>query len=110
MGLIAVLTTVATEDQALALARAVVRHRLAACAQWAPIRSVYLWQGQVQQEPEQRLLLKTETSRVEALMAYLREHHPYELPAIYAVPVSHATPDYAQWVRDGVQPDDAAAG
>lgn len=99
MTLIAVHTTVATRADADRLAQAAVRERLAACAQIEAIDSVYIWQGTLQQEPELRLLFKTMQDRQAALIARLRELHPYELPAIYSMAVCDATPDYAGWVR-----------
>lgn len=99
MTLLAVHTTVATRVDADRLAQAAVCERLAACAQIEAIDSVYVWQGALQQEPELRLLFKTTLARQAALIARLRELHPYELPAIYSVAVHDATPDYAEWVR-----------
>ena len=96
--LLLVLTTLATQSDAQALARAMVEQRLAACAQIQPIESIYRWQGAVQQEPEWRLLLKTTAARYPALQAALRARHPYELPAIAALPCSHALPEFAHWV------------
>ena len=100
--LLLVLTTLATQSDAQALARAMVEQRLAACAQISPIESIYRWQGAVQQEPEWRLLLKTTTARYPALQAALRERHPYELPAIVALPSSHALAEFAEWVQGEV--------
>ena len=102
--LLLVLTTLATQSDAQALARAMVEQRLAACAQISPIESIYRWQGAVRQEPEWRLLLKTTAARYPALQAALRERHPYELPAIVALPCSHALAEFAEWVQEGVAP------
>ena len=100
--LLLVLTTLVTQSDAQALARAMVEQRLAACAQISPIESIYRWQGAVRQEPEWRLLLKTTAARYPALQAALRERHPYELPAIVALPCSHALAEFAEWVQGEV--------
>ena len=92
-----VLTTVATRADAERLARAMVEQRLAACAQINAIDSVYHWKGVLQQEPEWRLLFKTTESARPALQAALRAAHPYELPAIVALPMQ-ADPAFADWV------------
>lgn len=102
--LLAVFTTVATQEQADELARAAVEARLAACVQTEAVQSRYRWQGAIACEPEIRLLFKTTRARYAALQALLRERHPYELPAIYALPVADASPDYAAWVRASVGP------
>ncbi len=96
--LLLVLTTVATRADADALARAMVEQRLAACAQISAIDSVYWWQGAVQAEGEFRVLFKTTAERYPALESALRASHPYELPAIVALPVAQALPAFADWV------------
>jgi periplasmic divalent cation tolerance protein len=95
-----VVTTVATREQALALAREMVERRLAACAQITAIDSVYRWKGAVEHDGEFRLLLKTRPTAYPRLEAALRERHPYELPAIHAVATAQADAAYAEWVRD----------
>lgn len=103
MELLAVFTTVATREQADALARAAIAQRLAACVQVEAIHSTYRWQGEVVSEPEQRLMFKTRRDRYAALEALLREQHPYKLPAIFALPVAEASADYAAWVAGSLQ-------
>lgn len=98
MDMLAVFTTVADQAQADALARAAVEQHLAACVQTDAIRSTYRWEGQVVCESEVRLMFKTTRARYPALEALLRAQHPYELPAIYALPVSGASTAYAAWV------------
>jgi len=96
--LLAVFTTVANQAQADALARAAVEQRLAACVHSEAIRSTYRWQGAIQCEAEVRLMFKTDRTRYAALEALLRELHPYELPALFALPVAAADEPYAAWV------------
>lgn len=108
MDLLAVHTTVARQDQADALARAAVEQGLAACVQTEAIRSTYRWQGEVACDDEVRLMFKTTRALYPALEALLRELHPYELPAIYALPVIAGTAEYANWVRSSVRQDSAA--
>ena len=98
MNLLAVFTTVANAEQADRLARAAVEQRLAACAQTEAIHSTYRWQGEVASEPEVRLVFKTTRAHYAALEALLRELHPYELPAIFALPVAEASGEYMDWV------------
>ncbi len=102
MELSAVTTTVATADDARRLAQAVLRQRLAACVQAEPVTSHYRWQGALHEEGEQRLVCKTTAAAVPALLALLRELHPYELPQLVVQPLQ-ATADYAGWVRQETQ-------
>jgi periplasmic divalent cation tolerance protein len=92
-----ILTTVATREDAQRLAHAMVEQRLAACAQISAIESVYRWDGALQCEPEWRLLFKTTEAARTALQAALLAAHPYELPAIVALPME-AQAAFADWV------------
>jgi periplasmic divalent cation tolerance protein len=102
MDLLAVFTTVATQVQADALARAAVERRLAACVQVEGIRSTYRWQGAIECEAEVRLMFKTTRALYPALEALLLELHPYQLPAVFAVSVSEASTAYLAWLEGSV--------
>jgi periplasmic divalent cation tolerance protein len=81
------------------LAAALVTERLAACVSVLPaVRSVYRWQGALEQASEVPLLIKTTAARYGALEAAIRARHPYELPEIVAVPVTHGLAAYLAWV------------
>lgn len=96
--MILVCTTVGTEEAAQTLARLVVTQRLAACVQVERIQSTYRWQGQVQEEPEFRLMAKTTPARVHQAQAAWAATHPYEVPAIWTVEAQVLTPDFAAWL------------
>ncbi len=95
-----VMTTVAEQDDARRIGAELLTRRLVACVQISPIESLYRWQGSIQNEVEWRLVLKTTSERYESLVQALRELHAYELPAIYAIPVTEAFEPYATWVRE----------
>lgn len=103
-----VVTTVGTADEARALAHAMVERRLAACAQINAIDSIYRWQGRIEQESEFRVLFKTRADAYAELEAAIRALHPYELPAIHAVPTVRAYGPYAEWVEASTQPASGA--
>ena len=76
-----VLTTLGADADAATLARTLVEERLAACVNMLPpMTSVYRWQGKVEQDREQQMVIKTTADRVAALQTRLRQLHPYELP------------------------------
>lgn len=84
-----------------ALATTLVEQRVAACVNVVPeVRSVYRWQGAVEQTEECLLLIKTAASRYEALEQQVRAHHPYELPEIVAVSLNAGFTDYLRWVQE----------
>jgi periplasmic divalent cation tolerance protein len=102
MTIIAVLTTIDNEDRARTIATELVRRKLAACVQVSQIESVYTWEGQVQQTPEFRLLVKTTSERYTAVEEAIRELHDYDLPAIVGFEMPHAYEPFAEWVTESV--------
>lgn len=104
MALIAVLTTTASKDEAQAIARALVEQGLSACVQISAIESFYVWEGTLQQDPEYRVVAKTTEEHYPEVERAIKELHSYELPAIYALPLSHVYAPYREWVERGSQP------
>jgi periplasmic divalent cation tolerance protein len=101
-----VLTNLPDAASARTLADALVTGRLAACVNiLTPCRSVYRWQGQIETAEEVPVLIKTTTERYAALETAIRQHHPFELPEIVAVPITRGLPDYLAWVTNETTTD-----
>jgi periplasmic divalent cation tolerance protein len=92
---------VSCPDEATAdrIGRAAVEARLAACAHIAPIQSIYRWQGEVHEDPEWSLTLKTRAPLADRLADHIRRAHPYELPAIMSHPCG-ADDATAAWILE----------
>jgi periplasmic divalent cation tolerance protein len=98
-----VLTTVPPAGAGGRIARALVEERLAACvSESPPMSSTYRWQGEVTEDREQQLVIKTTRGQLAALERRLRELHPYEVPEFLIVEVSGGSQAYLGWVRDNV--------
>lgn len=95
-----VMTTVGTDELARTICRSVVEAGLVACAQLVPIGSVYRWQGEVVEDTEVLVLLKTRRERVGELTEALRARHPYEVPEIVELPVVGGWPAYLRWIDE----------
>lgn len=96
-----VFTTLPDAEIAGKLARSMVETRLAACVNiLAPCQSVYRWQGDVQEDGEIPLIIKTTAELYPALETYLRQQHPYALPEIVALDVAQGLPEYLSWVAE----------
>jgi periplasmic divalent cation tolerance protein len=105
MEILLVITNLPDATAASRLARTLVEQRLVACANvLAPCRSVYRWQGEIEEAEEVPLLLKTSSGRYAELEATIKAHHPYELPEIIAVPVARGLPAYLDWVAAETRP------
>ena len=96
--IVIVQTTLPSRRDALRLAGLMVKARLAACVQVLPIHSTYRWHNKVEKSAEWRLAAKTRSARARALMAFIRRHHPYEVPEIVVLSVKQVLPAYRQWV------------
>ena len=100
---ILVLTTIAAEADGAALGRALVDERLAACVNVLPaMTSVYRWKGQVEQDREQQVIIKTTRDRLAALEARVRELHSYELPEFLVIEAGGGSDGYLAWVGESV--------
>ena len=87
------------------LAEHLVGNGLAACVNiHGPCQSIYRWEGKVEKTGEMPVFIKTTAARYAALEAAIRELHPYEVPEIIAVPVTHGLPAYLQWVHGETEP------
>lgn len=83
------------------LAQLLLEARLAACINLIDsISAIYRWQGKIERSEEVLMMIKTTSKRYAALQVKLKKHHPYEIPEIIAVPVTHGLPDYLDWVRE----------
>jgi periplasmic divalent cation tolerance protein len=92
-------TTCGDELQAAELARVLVERRVAACVNIVPhIRSLYRWQGEVCDDVESMLIIKTNASTMPALKETLAQAHAYELPELIALDVADGSDDYLAWV------------
>lgn len=94
------MTTIDDADRARDIAGALVRDKLAACVQISTIDSVYEWQGEIQDDREYRLLIKTTAARYPAVEAAIRKLHTYDLPAILAFEAVEACDEFADWVAE----------
>ena len=98
------------ESQAMAAAGAAVTQGVAACCQvGTPVRSVYRWEGRIEQAVEVPLHCKTTEAAWPALESLLTSLHPYEVPEIVAVPVAQGLPAYLNWVEETLQEPTGAA-
>jgi len=98
-----VLCTCPDPNTARDLADTLVTQRHAACVNILPgLTSVYGWQGRVETAVEHLLVIKTQADRYDALESCIRQHHPYEVPEIVAIPIERGSRDYLNWIADWV--------
>jgi periplasmic divalent cation tolerance protein len=82
-----------------ALTRQLVEDRLAACGQnIAAIRSIYRWEGEIQDDPEARVALHTRRDLVSAIVERADRDHPYDVPCVIALPIVDGNSAYEEWI------------
>ncbi|MBI2851219.1 MAG: divalent-cation tolerance protein CutA [Chloroflexi bacterium] len=98
-----VYVTTATEDEAHKIGRALVEERLAACANILPIKSIYRWQGKIEETGEAAMFLKTRSELVDEVINRVKQLHSYEVPCIVSFPIEKANPDYLKWIEESTE-------
>jgi periplasmic divalent cation tolerance protein len=94
-----VVITADSADWLAAYTRRLVEDRLAACGHnIAPIRSIYRWDGEVQDDTEARVALHTRASLVPAIIERTNAEHPYDVPCVIALPIEQGNPGYLDWI------------
>nr|WP_303714964.1 divalent-cation tolerance protein CutA [Methanoculleus marisnigri] len=90
----------APAGEAEAIAKALVDARLAACVNVTGVQSCYRWEGTVKSEPERLLIIKTQQSLLDPLIARVKGLHSYDLPEIIAIPIVGGYTPYLDWIRE----------
>jgi periplasmic divalent cation tolerance protein len=100
-----ILVTAGSEEQAEAIARALVGERLAACVNIVgPIRSLYRWRGKVEDDREYLLIIKTRATLYVRVELRVRELHNYETPEVLSLNADRGSPPYVKWLLESTAP------
>lgn len=98
---IVVFITASDEDEAAKIAKALVEARLAGCVNIIKdIRSIYSWQGKIEDEKEVLMVVKTQKPLFGPLTEKVKELHSYAVPEIIALPIIHGSEDYLKWLKE----------
>jgi len=96
--LIQVTTTVNDEHRSREIAKELIEARLVACVQVFPVQSLYTWEGDLCNEKEYLLQMKTLESNFDAIDRWMQKNHPYETPELIATPINKVSEGYLSWV------------
>lgn len=98
---VVLLATAGSEEEAKTIADALVSERLVACVNLiAPVRSIYRWKGEVCDEQEVTMIMKTRTALIDTVAGRIKELHSYEVPEIIALPVLAGLTEYLKWIDE----------
>ena len=99
-----IISTFGDKTAAKEAARLLIEKQLAACVQILPIESVYSWKGEICEDAEFLLLIKSKTALYEKVAALIKENHSYEVPEIVQVPITDGLPEYLNWLSSSCLP------
>lgn len=109
--IVSVYATFGSKAEATRICRTVVEEGLAACANvLAPCRSIYRWQGKIEEAAEYAAILKTSAATASKLLARIGNLHEYDVPAAVVWPIADALADYAGWVERECAPASSRRG
>jgi periplasmic divalent cation tolerance protein len=97
-----VFVTATSTAQARRIARRLLQSKLAACVNMVPIESMFLWKGEIQEEEEVLMVIKTRAEAFDELMNEVKSMHTYDTPEVIAMPVVLGSREYLKWIDDEV--------
>ena len=102
MGEFVVVLCTAAPGEAERLARALVEERLSACVNILPLKSCYIWEGVLNVDQEEILIIKTKEKMIETLKEKILSLHSYKVPEIIVIPIIEGHQPYLDWISNSV--------
>ena len=100
MSVVTIYITTNSREEAMEIARTTVKEKLAACGNiLGEVSSVYAWNGEIAEEKETALLLKTSSKLVMRLTERVKALHSYDCPCITALNIIGGNDDYITWIK-----------
>ena len=96
-----VLSTAGSEEEGARIAKSLLERKLCACVNLVPkIRSLYRWEGAVQDDAEILLIMKTTRENLQPLSDHLAKIHSYDVPEVLAIAVDQGSASYLEWLAE----------
>jgi len=80
-----------------------VQEKLAACANYFPIQSIYWWRGSIEESGETAIIIKTRAELVDQIIERVKQLHSYEVPCTVSWPIDKGNPAYLEWIRESTE-------
>jgi periplasmic divalent cation tolerance protein len=96
--------TAGSRDEARQIAKTLITAKLAACINIiAPVNSLYMWNGQIQDDAEVVMIAKSTAERLPELIDTVKRIHSYDCPCVVSLPIGDGNPDFLSWIAAGVK-------
>jgi periplasmic divalent cation tolerance protein len=101
---IVVFITCAHKKEARAIARALVKDKLAACVNIIDkIESLFWWQGKLESSKEILLMVKSKKQKFNKIVKLVKSLHSYQVPEIIALPIVTGFRPYLKWIDESLR-------
>tara|TARA_R110002124_G_scaffold134495_4_gene297283 strand:+ start:19539 stop:19874 length:336 start_codon:yes stop_codon:yes gene_type:complete len=93
--------TTETKEEASSIGKKIIENDLAACVNIIPgMSSIYKWEGKIEQASETILIVKTHTSKIQALTDFVLKNHSYDCPCVISLNIAEdeGNQDYLNWL------------
>ncbi len=98
------LVTVPTIEEGKSIARILVEANLAACVNIIQkIFSIYTWKGNIEEDNEHLLLIKTTEEKSNLLIQKISEIHSYDIPECIGFKIEKGSEKYLNWIKEVVE-------
>ena len=99
MDIIVIYSTVPNKKIAKNIVKVLMKHKLAACVSMIDnVKSVFSWDGEVCEEKEVLLMIKTRRSHYGKVKLVIEDINGYVVPEIIALPIVDCSEDYLKWL------------
>ncbi len=101
---IVILITAKDKKEAEKIAKKLIKSKLAACVNIVGgIKSLFWWQGKVDQAKETLLIVKSRKEKFEKIAKLAKAIHSYDVPEIIAIPIVSGFKPYLNWIDDSIR-------
>jgi periplasmic divalent cation tolerance protein len=105
MSYLIVFMTAGSREEAVKIVRTLLEERLIACANVVDaVSSFFWWQGEIEEEKEVLVIMKSNESLFRKLSKRVAELHSYYVPEILAVPIVDGSQSYLDWMKECLEP------
>ena len=95
--------TAGSKDEARSIGKALVERKLAACVNIIdPMHSIYMWEGELQEDTEVAMIAKTTEGRLKALTDTVKSLHSYDCPCVLVIPAPKGNQAFLDWITESV--------
>ena len=86
------------EKEAVKISKYLLEKKLIACSNIFPVRSMYFWNGKMQNHRESAILAKTISKNYKKIKKEVKKIHSYDVPRILKIK-AEANESYDEWVK-----------